>query len=215
MADNPDLMLPEALDKLSSDALAAILGGFVGGIVGGMLSVIAAFGAQYLQHRLRRTGKVRCAVHSIHVGNPEPMVSSFAFPLVFRNEKEVDIAIDELNLTVWDKGKCLVKTPVFEEDTGQIIAYLELPARKMVHKSVAMRFVLPGDMAKRIRDSRGRICKLSWTYTSGRRVTRLLTTDMRGRWHAKWYRRLWHWTTEPFRRPCEKHNPEEPIKRAF
>ena len=42
------LMISEALDKLSPDAFAAILGGFVGGIVGGMLSVIAAFGAQYL-----------------------------------------------------------------------------------------------------------------------------------------------------------------------
>jgi hypothetical protein len=208
-------MIPEAVDRLSSDALAAILGGFVGGIVGGMLSVIAAFGAQYLQHRLRRTGKVRCAVRSLFVGNPEPMVLSFAFPLVFRNEKEVDIAIDELTLTVWDKGKCLVKTPVFEAGTGQIIAYLDLPARKMVHKSVEMSFPLPADKVQRIRGSRNRICKLSWTYTSGRRVTRLLTTDMRGRWYAKWHRRLWYWATEPFRRPCEKHNPEEPVWRAF
>jgi hypothetical protein len=125
MADNPGLMIPAAVDRLSSDALAAILGGLVGGIVGGMLSVIAAFGAQYLQHRLRRTGKVRCAVRSFYIGNPAPMVLAFAFPLVFRNEKVVDIAIDELTFTVWHEGKCLVKTPVFEEGTGQIIAYLD------------------------------------------------------------------------------------------
>jgi hypothetical protein len=208
-------MISEALDKLSPDAFAAILGGFVGGIVGGMLSVIAAFGAQYLQHRLRRTGKVRCAVHSLMVGNPDPTVVSFAFPLVFRNEKEVDIAIDELVLTVWHKGRCLVKTPVFEKGTEQLIAYLDLPARRMVHKSVEMSFVLPADKVERIKDIDNRLCKLSWTYTTGRRVTRVLTTDMRGRWYAKWHRRLWHWVAEPFRRPCEKHNPEEPVKRAF
>jgi hypothetical protein len=209
------LSIPEVVDRLSSDAVAAILGGFVGGIVGGMLSVIAAFGAQYLQHRLRRTGKVRCAVRSIITGNPEPMVVSFAFPLVFRNEKEVDIAIDELDLTVWHKGECLLKTPVFEEGTGQIIAYLDLPARRMVHKSVAMSFPLPADKVERIKDSDNRLLKLSWTYTTGRRVTRLLTTDIQGRSHMKLRRRLWYRVTEPFRRPCEKHNPEEPVKRIF
>jgi hypothetical protein len=209
------LMISEALDKLSPDAFAAIIGGFVGGIVGGMLSVIAAFSAQYLQHRLRRTGKVRCAVRSLYTGYPEPFVVACSFPLVFRNEKEVDIAIDELDLTIWHKGECLVKTPVLEEGTGQIIAYLDLPARRMIHKSVTMSFLLPADKVERIKDTDNRMFKLSWTYTTGRRVTRVLTTDMRGRWYAKWHRRLWYRVTEPFRRPCEKHNPEEPFKRAF
>ena len=51
--------------------------------------------------------------------------ASVRLPLGFRNEKEVDIAIDELTFTVWHEGKCLVKIPVFEEGTGQIIAYLD------------------------------------------------------------------------------------------
>lgn len=195
--------------EVSSDAIAALLGAVVGSIIGGLFAISGTLGAQYFQYWLRRKGKVRCFVLSLRTSYPEPNFVNFSFPLHFHNHKEVAVSISDLVLTIWHEGKCLVRTPVADRVSGEVITYLDLPPRETARRWAEIQFPLHEDTVNRIRSADKRMFRVSWTYTTGSRETITIPTNVR----FKWYEDLWYRITSPFRSSCDDHNPYEPFKR--